>query len=102
MDQQMQMQMRNQNMGLSVETTKQVTYTIRGQPVQVTESIGKDLNAGNRGRQYLAMLADSNGPLMIMLITTEPPDDPAKMPEGEDSSVRLSEEEVQKFFESVK
>lgn len=102
MDQQMQQQMRSQQMGLNVETTKQLTYTIRGQPVQVTESIGKDPNTGNRGRQYLAMLADSNGPLMIMLITTEPPDDPAKIPEGDDTAVRLTEDEVQKFFESIK
>ena len=102
MDQQMQMQMRNQQMGLSVETTKQVTYTIRGQPVQVTESIGKEPNTGRRGRQYIAMLADPNGPLMVMLITTEAPDDPAKTPEREDATVRLTEDEVQKFFESIK
>jgi len=102
MDQQMKQQMRSQQMGLNVETTQQVTYTIRGQPVQVTESIGKDPNTGNRGRQYLAMLADPNGPLMVMLITTELPDDQAKMPDGEDTSVRLTEDEVQKFFESVR
>jgi hypothetical protein len=37
-----------------------------------------------------------------MVITTEPPDDPAKVSEGDDTSVRLTEDEVQKFFESIK
>jgi hypothetical protein len=102
MDQQMQIQMRNQRMGINVQTTKQLTYTIRGQPVQVTEGIGTNLNTGERGRQYTALVADSNGPLMIMLLTTEPADDPAKAAEGDATKVRLSEDEVQKFFESIK
>jgi hypothetical protein len=101
MDQQMQMQMRNQNMGLTVEETKQLTYTVRGQPVKVTESIGKEPNSNSRGRQYIAMLADPNGPLMVMLITMEAPEGQTEMPEAEDTAVRLTEEQVQAFFESI-
>jgi hypothetical protein len=100
MNQQMQIQMRNQQMGINVQTTKQLTYTIRGQAVQVTEGIGTNLNTGERSRQYTGMLADPQGPLMIMVITTEPPDDPAKA--AEDTGVRLDEDAVQKFFESIK
>ena len=102
MEQQMRGQMRGQQMGIQIERTQTVTYTIRGQPVQVTESFGKEMNSRRDARQYIAMIAGDGGPLMIMMMTAEPRKDDDQMPGTEDTGVHLTEEQVKQFFESIK
>jgi hypothetical protein len=99
MQQQMQMQ---QQRGIDVEESRIVTYTIRGQPVQVNVGIGKDPQSGASARQYMAMIAGQSGPTMVLLVTKDPPESEAEMPEMEDTAVRLTEEQVKEFFESIK
>jgi hypothetical protein len=101
MEQQMQQQMRMQRNGVNVEESRVVTYTIRGEPVQVSEGFGKDSNTGNRARQYMAMIPGTEGPLMVLLITQDPPQNEAAETETEDPPVRLTEEQVQQVFESI-
>jgi len=101
----MEMQMRQQwrqrqQMGLDIEGTRQVVYTIRGQQVTITENIGKEPGSGRRFRQYMGLIASEKGPIMVMLMTPEVPADEAKPPEEEQVGTRLTEEQVQQFFES--
>jgi hypothetical protein len=68
------------------EETKQVTYTIRGQPVAVTRTLGKERGSGQRWREYVAMVFSEQHRLGVLLLTAE--------------TDGLSEEEVRQFFES--
>jgi hypothetical protein len=73
--------------GVAFDQTKEVPYTIRGKPVNVTVRLGKDPGTGQRLRQYLAIFTGpSSGRIGVMLFTEEP--------KG------LNEAEVQAFFES--
>jgi hypothetical protein len=106
MQQQIQQQMEmQQKEALDVEETHVETFTVKGQPVQVTVSSGKESGSGEDARQYMAMIPSHQGPIMVMLMTQEPsktksePD--AAMPEVEDTTVRLNHEQVKQFFESI-
>jgi len=102
MERQMQQQWKSgQKMGINTETTNQLTYTIRSQPTQVAENIGKEPNTGKRVRQYIALLPGDGGPLMVMIITSDPPEDDGEKPETEETVVRLTEEQVKEFLESI-
>jgi uncharacterized paraquat-inducible protein A len=102
MEQQMTQQMQAQHgQGVDIDESRIVTYTIRGQPVQVSEGFGTDAQTGQRARQYVAMIPEEQGPLMILLITHDPPEGESDMPEMEDTAVRLTEEQVQHVFESI-
>jgi Domain of unknown function (DUF4190) len=99
MQQQMQMQGQQQ---LNVQATKVETFTIRGQPVQVNVGVGKDAQTSRAARQYMALIPGDTGPIMILVIAQDPAEsDAAAAPETEDTAVRLSEEQVKKFFESI-
>jgi putative sterol carrier protein len=101
MEQQLQQQMRTQQQqGLDIEDTKVVKYTIRGQEVPVTEGVGTDADTGAGARQYMAMIPGETGPLMVMVITQDPPAEAA--PEMDDGPARLSAEEVRSMLESIK
>ena len=100
MEEQVNKALRDQDQdAINVEETRQVTYTIRGKPVQVTELIGKQRKSGERGRQYIALLPSDAGPMMVMLMTGDPPEDDSNEDESR-KKVRLSEEQVKEFFES--
>lgn len=113
--QQMEMQMQQQwrmqtRRNLNIEEVKQQTYTIGGKPVQVTESIGKDLQSGAPHRQYVGLLdglANSDsGPVMVMIFTSDSAEEETKKPEAEEQPeakrVTLTEEQVREFFESFR
>src|SRR5262249_29369586 len=68
------------------EEKKQVSYTIRGQPVAVMLRRGKNPGTGERWREYIAIVSSEQRRLSVILITTE--------------TGGLSEEEVRQFFES--
>jgi hypothetical protein len=103
MEQQMQQQLRVQRrQDLNIQETKVLTYTIRGQPVQVTEGLGKDPNTGQVGRQYMAMVAGDSGPTMVMLITQEPGANTPEPPDPDAAPVYLTEDQVKRFYESIK
>jgi hypothetical protein len=68
------------------EEKKQATYTIRGQPVAVTLTLGKEEGSGKRWREYLAIVSSEQRRLGVILVTVE--------------TGGLSEEEVRQFFES--
>jgi hypothetical protein len=68
------------------EETRQVTYTIRGQPVAVTRTLGKDGGSGQRWREYFAIVHGEQQCLSVLLLTAE--------------MGGLGEEEVRQFFES--
>jgi hypothetical protein len=68
------------------EETKQVTYTIRGQPVAVTRTLCKEGGSGQRWREYVAIDFSGQQRLGVLLLTAE--------------TDGVSEEEVRQFFES--
>jgi hypothetical protein len=100
MDQQMRQQMRTQSMGIVTEETQLLTYTVRGEPTTVTLAIGKNSGTGKRSRQYSALIPFETGPIMIMIITEDPPPESEPPAPDEPQRLSLSEEQVRQFFES--
>jgi hypothetical protein len=66
--------------------TRQVTYTIRGQPVAVTRTLGKEERSGTRWREYFAIVHGEQQRFGVLLLTAE--------------TGGVGEEEVRQFFES--
>jgi hypothetical protein len=69
-----------------VDEKKQVTNTIRGQPVAVSMGVGKDPGTGEQWREYIAIVSSEQRRLGVLLVTGE--------------TGGLSEEDVRQFFES--
>jgi hypothetical protein len=80
---------------VQVEETRQRTYTIRGQPVQVTERLGTDRVTGRQQREYIAFFPGEGGPLGVMVVTGD-------KSAADDPAANLDEDEVQQFFESFR
>jgi len=78
-----------------IESTEELTYTIRGRPVTVTKSIGVDHPTGVRYREYEVHLSVSGHIAAVVVMT---PDQTSSEP----SRTALGEEEVQRFFESIR
>ncbi len=100
---QMERQMReafNQQEGpmeFAVEERRVVTYNVGGKEVTGNEVIGKD-ESGRRVRQYTVLMQSGGRPAMVIVHTTEPPEDPTAQPPVE-GDVHLTDEQVRKFVE---
>jgi hypothetical protein len=96
----------------NAQQTEQLTYTIRGQTVAVTRSTGIDAWSGTRYREYTAEIPDPKHVTMVVVVTPDesgvtieigPPPSPMvprATPREKQTTTALSEEEVQRFFES--
>lgn len=100
MEQQMRGQLRNAGgQAVAAQQTRQFEVTVRGEPVQVTTTSGVQGQGGDAQRQYIALLPDDAGPIMVMLITLDQPK-PAEEPAGPPKRLSMTEEQVREFFES--
>jgi hypothetical protein len=102
MEQSFQQQARQQGMyaHFQTEATKQLTFTVRGEEVEVTEAIGRNTDSGQPARQYTAFLPAQTGPVMVMIITQDLPADQPAPAQGEEPGITLSDDQVREFFES--
>jgi hypothetical protein len=97
--QQMQRWETERQLNIAVQESRKLSWTVLGQPAEVTRETGTSPATGVPRRRYVAFVQDGERLLTIMVSTQDRPtvDDGVAPSEGQS----LSEEQVREFFESL-
>jgi hypothetical protein len=100
MEQQVREQLRNAGQeAVAAQQTRELEVTVRGKPIKVTVTSGAQGQDGGPQRQYIALVPDKAGPIMVLLVTRDAPEGEAGH-DNDSKQLSLSDEQVREFFES--